>query len=362
MKDRIRRIFDKVTDVDTIVLKNHVTPHHDLSFFFVTGFIDGLYNNTVAIIDRDCNLEVITSPLEADTARADGVEPTTFDTQPELEEILSKRLAGMGRFGIHGRELVYDDYALFKRLAPDADIVDISPGINAARAVKDKNEIDVIRRSCAVVSKIADEFPSHVMSDSVEQDLAAFILESMLKAGASGPAFDTNVSFGANSALPHYHTGQAPVKEGDFVLTDFGCMYKRYASDITRTWFYKSVSDEGRKIYGAVLKSQQTAIDMIKPGVTGAEIHTAVSAVIDKAGYAGKFTHSTGHAIGLNVHDAGMRIHTEADVTLEEGMVFTVEPGIYVPGFGGVRIEDDVVVTATGCEVLTTASKELRVI
>jgi Xaa-Pro dipeptidase len=362
MKERIRRIFEKIDDIDTIVLKNHITPHHDLSFFYVTGFIDGLYNNTVAIINRDLDMEVITSPLEADTARAEGVDVTTFESPAQMEDILKDRLSSAKGIGINGSELVYEDYALFQRLLPDTNIENVSTALNAARAVKDGDEIELIRRSCAIVSRIADAIPDQLGDSTVEQDIAAFILGEMLKDGASGPAFDTNCSFGANSALPHYHTGKAPIKEGDFVLTDFGSMLKRYSSDITRTWFFRKVDDEQRKIYETVLEAQQTAIDMIRPGVTGAEIHDAVSAVVNKAGYEGKFTHSTGHGIGLNVHDANMRIHTDVELTLEEGMVFTVEPGIYVVGFGGVRIEDDVAVTSDGCEVLTKADKELRIV
>jgi Xaa-Pro dipeptidase len=362
MKNRIKNIFENVSDIDTIVIKNNITPHHDLMFFYITGIKDGLFNNSIAVINRDLEMEVITTPLEADTAKEGGLNVTVYEKPDDMKKILKDRLSDSKKIGINGSELVYDDYMLLHDLLPEVQIENVSEGLNLSRAVKDQKEIESIRKACDIVSKIATEIPGRFSDSTTEHDISSFILTEMLKAGSSGPAFETDCSFGANTALPHYHTGHVKVKEGDFVLTDFGAIKNRYVSDITRTWFYKKADSEAKKIYETVLEAQLTALDMIKPGIKGAEIHDAASKVIEKAGYKGKFTHSTGHGIGLNVHDANLRIHIDVDIILKEGMVFTVEPGIYILNYGGVRIEDDVVVTGNGCETLTSANKELVII
>ncbi len=362
MRDRIRRIFERIEGLDTIVIKNHTTPHLDNSFFYVTGLKSGLFNQSMALIDREGGLEVITTVLVEDTVRDSKIPVTSYEQSVDLERIVTERLTDSRRIGFNSSELISEDYLMFNRLLKDTELVDVSDQMNKARAIKDSTEIETIRKACGIVSRVADRIPEFIDSDTTEHDVASFIPTSMLDGGADGPAFDTNCSFGPNSALPHYHTGNVRIKPGDFILTDFGAEADRYVSDITRTWFYGSVNEEQRRIYDAVLEAQRNAIDMIEPGIAASDVHRTVNKVIDDAGYHGKFTHSTGHGIGLNVHDAALRVREESDFLLEEGMVFTVEPGIYVVGFGGVRVEDDIVVTSDGCEELTNADKELSAI
>jgi len=144
-------------------------------------------------------------------------------------------------------------------------------------------------------------------------------------------------------------------------LFDFGALYKRYVSDITRTYVVGDIEEKQRRMYETVLEAQEAALDMIEAGIKGEDVHNAAAEVIDSTEFEGKFMHGLGHSIGLSVHD-GSGLSPSVDITLEPGMVFTVEPGIYLPGYGGVRIEDDIVVKEEGYEMLTSADKELKVV
>ena len=188
------------------------------------------------------------------------------------------------------------------------------------------------------------------------------VLEAAIRhAGYQGPAFDTIVASGPHAALPHHHTGDRVLAEGDLVVLDFGGVLDGYCSDLTRTVSIGPPSIEARRLYTAVYDAQEAAIAAIRPGVESSAVDGAARAVLEARGLGAAFGHGTGHGLGLDVHEQPRITRVRANVAsvpLVPGMVFTVEPGAYVPGFGGVRIEDDVVVTETGCDVLTTVSRE----
>jgi Xaa-Pro aminopeptidase len=182
-----------------------------------------------------------------------------------------------------------------------------------------------------------------------------------MKLGASSTSFTTNASWGPNSAEPHHEPDDSRLKKGDMVLFDYGALYNKYGSDVTRTFVLGRAEKWQKEIYEIVLQSQLEAIDAVHAGAEAKEIDAVARRIIDSTQYKGRFIHSLGHGIGLSVHDGG-RFSPSSDIILEENMVMTVEPGIYIPGKGGVRIEDDIRVTKNGCEVLTTAKKEFMVI
>ncbi len=183
----------------------------------------------------------------------------------------------------------------------------------------------------------------------------------MKKKGAEKMAFDTMVLSGPKTASPHGTPGERKIQKGDFILFDLGVVYEGYCSDITRTVAFGEPSEKQREIYETVKKAEQTAIDMIRPGVKARDLDKAARDVITEAGYGEYFTHRLGHGLGISVHEFPSVTGTN-EMELEEGMVFTVEPGIYHPEITGVRIEDDVVVTSDGVEVLTKFPKELQII
>jgi Xaa-Pro dipeptidase len=194
--------------------------------------------------------------------------------------------------------------------------------------------------------------PDMISEGMSEYELAAEINYSLQNLGAEKPAFDTISSFGKNTAEPHYNHGDIKLSEGNFILCDFGACLKKYNSDITRTFLFGRATNQQKEIYDTVLQAQQIAFDAIKPGVIAGDIHHAVSSFIDSTKFKGRFIHSTGHSLGLAVHD-GPGFTPDNTMELQENMILTVEPGIYLPGFGGVRIEDDVLVKKDGIELLT---------
>ena len=193
-----------------------------------------------------------------------------------------------------------------------------------------------------------------------ETEAAAELNYRMMRSGASHAAFNSTVAYGAKSAEPHYSPSPARrLRKGNLALFDFGATYRRYVSDITRTFICGSPSKRQTEMYDTVLKAQEAAIAAIHDGVSGAAVDEAARDIIDNSRFSGRFIHSTGHGLGISVHDPGS-ISSANDMTLKKDMVLTVEPGIYISRFGGVRIEDDILVTRNGCKVLTSCSKAFR--
>jgi Xaa-Pro dipeptidase len=355
---RTKKILNEHEDLDAIVFLNGTEPCVDMGFFYVTELKEGLFEGSMAIVNPDGSLEVITSLLEAESAKKGNFEITIFKSRAEKKEILTEKLSKFKKIGINSEGLVHKNYLDLKGFAPSLEMVDVSKSVAKARMVKDEKEIETLKKACTIVSEVAKNICEFIKEGVVEYEVAAELSYMMQKKGAVGPSFDTISSFGPNTAEPHYTAGDAVLKKGEFVLMDFGAKYKRYCSDITRTFACGEASEKQKDIYNTVLKAQKIALDMIKPGVNGVDVHKAVSDYIEGTKYKGLFTHSTGHSIGLSVHD-NIGLTKEVDVILEENMILTVEPGIYLPGYGGVRIEDDVRVTSDGLELLTFGTKEL---
>jgi Xaa-Pro aminopeptidase len=235
--------------------------------------------------------------------------------------------------------------------------------IERFRAVKDAAEVSVLREAARRLTSVAETAFDSIRVGLAEREVAAVIETALRRAGYERPSFDTIVGSGPNSALPHYRAGDRALHDGDLVVLDFGGVLDGYCSDLTRTVTVGNPSPEARRLHTAVLEAQAAAIDAVKPGVTTADIDGAARQVLVGHGLGEAFGHGTGHGLGLDVHEEPRVSKPRPDVPperLEPGMVFTIEPGAYVPGFGGVRIEDDVLVTETGCEVLTSVPRELR--
>jgi Xaa-Pro dipeptidase len=352
-----QRIFAALeTDLDAIVLTNASEPNLDQSFFYATGIVNGIFEDCFAIV-RPRGVEVLSSELEALSARQAGVRTTVFESGEERVELLKRKLKGMSRIGVNSRELTHANYMFIRKCARGAKIVDVSHAIGEARMIKDSDEISRIRRACDITSRTADAIPDIVKRGMSETEAAAELNYMMMKMGASSTAFATNASFGPGTAEPHYVPASRKLRPGSLALFDFGASYRRYASDLTRTFVCSRPNARQREMYDVVLRAQLAALDSIHDGVQGKDVDQAARKIIDSSRFKGKFIHSTGHGLGLSVHDPGS-ISSARNMTLKEGMVLTVEPGAYVRNFGGVRIEDDVLVTKKGCRILTTASKE----
>ncbi len=361
MKSRIDSIFEWAEEeLDAIVIYNSVKPHVDKSFFYMTGLKKGEFENCALIAYPDSSAEMCVSKLEAESAEKADIPMKVMEDREDLDEWLEEKLEDKETIGINASELTHKGFLKIEE-STDGDLIDISDAIIEARNRKDENEIEVLDKAGDIASRVAEEITDVIEVGMKEYEIAAELSYRMRKRGASGDAFEIISSSGPNTAEPHYTSGERKVQKGDFVLMDFGALYKQYRSDITRTYFAGEASDRQRKMYETVLEAQKTALEKIEPGVEGTEVHNAAKEVIDSTEFEGKFIHGLGHSIGLSTHD-GSGLSPNVDVELEPGMVFTVEPGVYISDYGGVRIEDDIVVTEEGCKLLTDADKEMKVV
>ncbi|WLR51148.1 Xaa-Pro peptidase family protein [Bacillus tianshenii] len=246
-------------------------------------------------------------------------------------------------------------------LFPDAKVLSVEDKLNEMRVVKDENEIAIIRKAAELADYGVQVGVDALEEGVTEMEVLAKIEYELKKKGIREMSFSTMVLFGEKSGQPHGNPGDRKLKAGDFVLFDMGVVLDGYCSDITRTFAYKTVSDKQREIYETVLKAQLASLEASKPGARIGDLDTVARDVITASGYGDYFPHRIGHGMGINVHEFPSMSHLN-DGTLKEGMVYTIEPGIYDPEIGGVRIEDDVLITKDGYETLTKFPKELLII
>lgn len=264
------------------------------------------------------------------------------------------------KLGFEQDAMTYAEYDRYAN-ALKAELVPTSGLVEKIRLIKTEDELTIIKQAC----KIADDAYEHILTfikpGMTELEVSNELEFFMRKQGATSSSFDIIVASGTRSALPHGVATEKVIESGDFVTLDFGAYYNGYVSDVTRTLAVGEPSDKLKEIYQVVLDSQLLALEKIKPGMTGKEADAISRDYIASKGYGEAFGHSLGHGIGLEVHE-GPGLSSRSDVVLEPGMVITIEPGIYLPGIGGVRIEDDALVTETGVEKLTHTSKELVIL
>ena len=362
MIKRILTIFNNSKkDIDGIIIKNSGHPFIDDNFFYVTGLDKGIFEGCVSVLHPSGEMDLIVSELEGESAkRIDGknVHIHTYKSKDDFENIMKKSTSSMKKIGLNFGGILYRDFCKLREKFTNVTFVDVSDAFAKARAVKDDLEIDLIRKACDIADKTMDKIPDLLHEGIPEYEIAAEIDYLMQKNGADKPAFETISSFGKNTAEPHYSHGKTKLKKGDFALFDFGAYFKKYNSDMTRTFVFGKCEKKQREMYETVLEAQRIGLDKSKAGIKAYEVHQAVSSFIDHTKFKGRFIHSTGHALGLAVHDLGVGFTQDCEVELKENMVLTVEPGIYIPGFGGVRIEDDVLVKKDGVELLTKSSRE----
>jgi len=278
---------------------------------------------------------------------------------PELSAaIIGARLK---KVGFEDSDLTFQGYQELKKELKGVKLVPLKDRLTLLRGVKSKGELRLISGAVDIAYKAFEKLLPSVKPGKREEDLAIELEYLMRKGGAEGLSFDVIVASGGRSALPHGTASNKLLKMGDPVIIDFGARYEGYHSDETVTVFIGKASERHRRIYHTVKEAHDRAIDAVRPGVSFSDIDRTARDFIDQAGCGKYFGHGTGHGVGLNVHEAPS-ISPNSKGVAEEGMVFTIEPGIYIPKVGGVRIEDMVVVTKEGCRVLTKIPKELTII
>jgi Xaa-Pro dipeptidase len=361
VRDRVRRIYRSVNDgLDLIVFLNSTEPHIDRSFFYATGLTDGLFEGCGAWLTPDGRCEITTSALEEEAAKKSALPLHVFRTRDESTKLMKGALRGHRRIGINASELTYAAFERLRKLAPkSARFVDVSEAVVKARLVKDAEEIERIQRACDIASRSFEETLPFIPSGVTEAEVASELVYRMQKNGATGPSFHTIVGSGPNGAEPHYTAGLRKIQPSDMIVIDFGAVYHMYCSDVTRTVVVGKASEEQRQMHDTVARAQAAAFAKMRPGSSGKSVDAAARSLIDHSKYKGRFIHGLGHSIGLAVHDGGA-LNSASDLILRPNMIFTDEPGVYVPGFGGVRIEDDVLITKGEPRYMSTAPRELR--
>lgn len=356
---------------------------HQPSIAYLTGFGGSagvlVLSQTSAVLVTDGRYRTA-----LDEARAEGrlaaelgvrIAPGAFE--PVVAEVVGSR--GQRRVGVEAAYLPVGQWnrlrALIAAARPSLELVETEGMVESARIVKDAWEQAILREAARRLSAVLVGVLADLRAGLREVDIAQALESGMRRTGFAGPAFDTIVASGPASAVPHARAGDRTLCAGDLVVVDFGGVFQGYCVDLTRTVAVGEPGREARRLHTAVLDAQAAAFGAIRPGTTPEAVDRAAREVLDSRGCGPLFVHGTGHGLGLEVHEAprvaapGTARSAAADgayvarlpAHLEPGMVFTVEPGAYVPGFGGVRIEDDVLVTAEGCEVLTTVDRALRI-
>lgn len=273
-----------------------------------------------------------------------------------LNELM--RADNVKSLGFESESISYKNYYAFETEGIQMRLVPLGNQLNSLRMQKEIWELDRLRQA----ESIGDLAFSHILTvirpGVTEKEIALELEYTMKKAGASGLSFDTIVASGINSALPHAQPTDRAVKNGDFVTMDFGCIYEGYCSDMTRTIVIGKPDEEQKKIYETVKKAQAEALNVVKAGMKGCEVDAVARKIIYDAGYEGYFGHGLGHSVGLYIHEEP-RFSQKCMTIIEANTIMTVEPGIYIPGFGGVRIEDMILVTEAGHDNLTSSVKDL---
>lgn len=256
-------------------------------------------------------------------------------------------------------EVSYGYYQALQGVFSGYDLVPTNQVVEKLRWIKDEGEVAIIRQACRISDQAFVDALDFIKPGKTELEVANFLDFRMRELGASGISFDTIAASGPRSAMPHGVATDKVIQSGESLTLDFGCIFEHYVSDMTRTIHIGEVTDEERAIYDIVLRANNAVIEQAKAGQTYVDYDRVARAIIEEAGYGDKFTHGIGHGMGLDVHEQPF---FRGEGALQAGMVVTDEPGIYLDGKYGLRIEDDLLITETGCEVLTHAPKELIVL
>ena len=274
----------------------------------------------------------------------------------DLTAILSK--FAFKKIGFESEYLTYAKYKYLAEILQGIRLISVQNSVEIIRLIKDEDEIKKISEAAHIADRVFEKILDFIKPGLTEIEIAAEIEYLMRKFGAEKASFDTIVASGSNSAMPHAKSTGKKLEAGDFVKMDFGAMYQGYCSDMTRMVVLGSPDKKKREIYNLVLRAQKTALNKVKEGLCCREVDSIARDIISEAGYADNFGHNLGHGVGLEVHELPT-IGPKSNDFLQSKMVFTIEPGVYIEGFGGVRIEDLVVLRDDGPEVLTKSPKEL---
>ncbi|MGD7007803.1 M24 family metallopeptidase [Metabacillus sp. 84] len=352
MLEKLRHSF-KDSGIDGLLLTSEYNRKYATGFTGSAGL--AIISESKAVLITDFRY------TEQAAKQAQGFEIIQHTGSIAEEAAVQAKKLGIVKLGFEQDHVTFASYEGFKKAMGGIELVPVSGAVEKLRLIKSPSEIKILKEA----AQIADAAYSHILHfvrpGLKEIDVSNELEFFMRKNGAASSSFDIIVASGFRSALPHGAASDKVIESGDLVTLDFGAYYKGYCSDITRTFAVGEPSDKLKEIYSVVLEAQLRGMNGIKAGMTGKEADALTRDLITEKGYGEYFGHSTGHGLGMEVHE-GPALSKRSETILEPGMVVTVEPGIYIAGLGGVRIEDDTVVTETGNESLTSSPKELIIL
>ncbi len=335
--------------------------------FYYTGFNSEPHERFMALVadNRTNEFTLFVPALDVEAAATasiiSNIIPISDEEDPFaiLQDKLSKNIS---RFGIEMKTVSVFQYNQLQTVFPQTTYDDIQPFVNAQRLKKSRSEVTYVKKAIEIIEKVMAEGIKKVKVGMTEAEFTAELEFLMRKFGADGTSFSTIALAGEKAALPHGTPGDRTIQSGDFLLIDMGVIKDGYCSDITRTFIVGEATEKQKEIYNVVLQSTNAGIDAVKAGVPVKTFDIAARNVIKEKGYDEYFNNRVGHGLGIEVHEEPS-IHENNEQIAEPGLLFTIEPGIYIPDWGGVRIEDDVYINEQGeVEVLTTFPKDLQII
>jgi len=344
-------------ELDAVLLTGQANRFYASGFFTPGGDAAALVTRKDAVFLTDARY------TEAAARQLEGVE--LREVKPgsglmrQLQDLVF--LKGIRRLGFEDASMTVREYERFQKELPKCQFVPFSSALAKLRQTKDAGELQAMEAAQRIAERALADILKEIRPGVTEKETAARLQYLMLHYGASDMSFDPIVVSGPNGSLPHGVPSEKEIQAGEFVTMDFGCIYGGYCSDMTRTVAVGAVTEEMARVYSAVLAAQKAGIAAARAGVTGKAVDAAARDVIREAGYGEYFTHSFGHGVGVEIHEAP-NASSANDTPLPAGTVISAEPGIYIPGKLGVRIEDVIIITPEGCRNLTEAPKELIIL
>lgn len=337
--------------------------HANITYFSGLRLIR--WSDYVLCIHIEGKLILVASRLDYERVKRDSwIENIVCfrDDTPDYLSVLGEKLGvSSGRIGVDPGALTHHQANYLKRLCGNGqELFSLEDELFELKSVKSESELTAIRRAAAIADKAMDEAIKKAVSEKgvTEREISNYAVYMMRLAGAERESFEPFLMSGENGWVPQRFSTDKKLREGELNLFDMGAVYRGYCSDLTRTFSLGGLTRERRKAFEVAYKAQQSAIEAIRPGKTGGEIDNVARMLIEKEGFGRYFPHLTGHGIGVSLHERPL-LDRGVDTVLKPNMVVTVEPGIYVPGVGAARLEDMVLVTETGCEVLTNMKRDL---
>lgn len=351
MKDGINRVL-KEQELDALVISDGYNMRYISGFAGATGYLYLTKRRHILLTDSR-----YTTQAKEEAAAFDVREIASGAEYGQMIGQLIKEDKAQ-RVGFEDLHMIYADFCELKEHASGAEWVRLGGTVNALRSVKEEWELQRIAKAEQIGDLAFEKILGELKPGVTELSIAAKLDYYMRELGAQGNSFDTIVASGTNSAMPHAVPTEKKLEKGDFVTMDFGCCYQGYCSDMTRTVMIGKADAKQKELYHIVLEAQLAALAELRAGKTGAEVDAVARQIIEKAGYGSYFGHGLGHSVGLFIHEEP-RLSPKCREILQSNVPITVEPGIYLPGLYGVRIEDLVVITEDGCKNLASSPKEL---